>query len=61
MPRYKIESLCNGAFWTITRLSDGKSAFLQGDIARCFERELDATYASCTDDDICDAYDTLLE
>lgn len=56
MPRYKIESTHNGAFWTITRLEDGATLALQGDDAVTFARCLEATHAGYTEDDVCDEY-----
>jgi hypothetical protein len=54
--RYKIESTGSGAFWTITRLADGATLFLQGDDAANFAREIDSLPDWMTSDDQCDAY-----
>lgn len=52
--RYRIESTGNGAFWTITRLADGATLFLQGDDALAFGKRLESTTESFSDDDVCD-------
>ena len=57
--RYRISSLGNGAFLTITRVADGASVFLQGDDARRFRAEL--TYATPWQVEVgCAAYDSIM-
>ena len=58
--KYKIESSGNGACWTITRLSDNASLFLQGEDALIFGKELESTHDLYTDDDVCSIYDSQL-
>ena len=57
--RYRIESCGNGLHWEVTRLSDGATLVLQGDDALRFGRQLEATNAAYTDDDVCSEYDAL--
>lgn len=57
MPLYKTESTGNGAFWTVTRLADGATLFLQGDEASAFALKIGNTHDACTDDDVCAEYD----
>ena len=53
--RYRIESTGNGLFVTITRKSDGKTLFLQGDDAETLLDQIDDT--SCMrPNDVCDEY-----
>lgn len=54
--RYRIESHGNGLFFTLTRLADGNSTFIQGADAAVFGEALDATNSTFTDDDLCDEY-----
>ena len=54
--RYRIESNGSGLTYTITRLADGATLFLQGDAALEFERMTNSTNARYTDDDVCDEY-----
>lgn len=56
MPKYRIEPSGNGLFWTVTRLADGATLFLQGDDAAQFGRWLESTWGGFTDDDVCDKY-----
>lgn len=57
MPRYTIKSSGNGAFWSVVRLADDASLFLQGDDAVIFGEKLDSTHDRYTDDDVCAEYD----
>jgi len=58
--KYKIE--CTGPCgYTITRLADNTTIFLQGDDAITFSKNLDATTATFTDDDVCATYDDLFK
>lgn len=59
--RYKIKSTGNGAFYTITRLSDGACVFLEGDDALEFEKSLETTNERFTDDDVCALYDDVMK
>lgn len=61
MPKYKIESNGNHAFFTITRRSDGASVSLQGDDAFEFSRRIDHTNDRYTDDDVCAEYDSAMQ
>ena len=55
--RYKIRSTGNGSSWTITRLDDGATLFLQGDDAVEFARQLDDTTDGFDDAALCDQYE----
>ena len=57
--RYQIDSTGNGAFWTIKRLSDGATLFLQGDDAVLFDKLLECTTDAYCDDALCDEYASL--
>ena len=61
MPRYQIDSTGNGAFFTITRLTDGATVFFQGDDAVQFGVYLSYTNDHYTDDDLCASYQHLME
>ena len=54
--KYRIESTGNGAFYTLTRLSDGETRFIQDESAAIFGEALDATNSMFTDDDLADEY-----
>ena len=59
--RYEIKSQASRAFYTITRLSDGASVFLQGDDAGYFRDDLlmiDRGFGTSAylEDDLCDEY-----
>lgn len=57
MPRYKIESTGNGLYYTITRLADGKTLFLQGDDANAFGDLIEGmAVGSPNEDNVCDEY-----
>ncbi|MFM9962527.1 MAG: hypothetical protein ACKV2Q_15045 [Planctomycetaceae bacterium] len=45
--------------WEITRIADGATLLLQGADAETFGRQLEATHAAWTDDDVCAEYDAL--
>jgi hypothetical protein len=55
--KYKIESQGNGVCWLITRRADKARLFLQGDDALTFGKQLESTYASCSEEDVCEEYD----
>lgn len=59
--RYRIESAGNGLFYTVTRLSDAKTLFFQGDDAVSFDWKLENTHAGYTKDQVCDEYESLFE
>lgn len=50
---------CSGTAYTITRIADGATLFLQGDDALSFGRQLEATHEGYTDDDVCAEYDSV--
>lgn len=58
--RYSVDSMGNGAFVTVTRLTDGASVFMQGDDAVTFREELDAAGEIYTADDVCSEYDEVM-
>jgi hypothetical protein len=68
---YRLETERNGLFVTLTRKSDGKSAFFQGDDADLWLRNMDAIESikkwnagNTLDkafDFLCDGYDDILE
>lgn len=60
-PRYKIDSTGNGATFTITRLADGKSVFLQGDDAKTFGDALIGTEIDGDSEaEVCAQYDDVM-
>ena len=61
MPKYKIESTANGAFYTITRVADGATLHLQGDDAIAFSDSINSTHEKHTDDDACAEYDHVFQ
>ena len=61
MSRYYIKSQYNGAFFTIERLSDGASVFMQGDDADEFRWQLECTSDRFTIDDLCAQYDDVMQ
>ena len=58
---YEIESQWNGAFYTIVRISDMASVFLQGDDALQFESDLDSCQTDKQIDLLCSQYDDVME
>lgn len=56
MPKYRIESTGNGAFFFITRLADDSAIMIQGDDAVIFGRILANTHDKFTDDDLAAEY-----
>lgn len=54
--RYAIHSGGNGAFFTLVRLSDGATRFLQDGDAVELGKALETTNAKFTDDDVADLY-----
>ena len=60
--RYKIETTHNGAFYTITRLADGASIFLQGDDAVLFGDRIEGLPAGSEEEDrVCEDYDAVMQ
>ena len=58
MTGYEIESTGNGATWTIKRLDDGATLFLQGDDAITFANKINDCSDDYTDEDVCAEYDS---
>lgn len=58
---FTVHSQGNGAYFLITRKSDGADLFLQGEDASIFGDSLDQTNEVYTDDDVCAEYSDVME